>query len=86
MTQYLRGFGICVQPQTYVSACPPHCSSHDVGQPPIHLFSAFADAAAIVIGQFKTCEKSNEITVIPEPLEWVDVRIAIVTNDLHFNW
>jgi predicted transposase YbfD/YdcC len=55
--------------------------SHDGGQLPIHLVSAFASEAGIVLGQVKTSEKSNEITAIPELLEWLDVRGAIVTID-----
>jgi len=55
--------------------------SHDGGQSPIHLVSAFASEAGIVLGQVKTSEKSNEITAIPELLEWLDVRGAIVTID-----
>ena len=55
--------------------------SYDSGQSPIHLVSAFASEAGIVLGQVKTSEKSNEITAIPELLEWLDVRGAIVTID-----
>jgi predicted transposase YbfD/YdcC len=55
--------------------------SHDGEQLPIHLVSAFASEAGIVLGQIKTQEKSNEITAIPELLEWLDVRGAIVTID-----
>lgn len=55
--------------------------SHDGGQSPIHLVSAFASEAGIVLGQIKTREKSNEITAIPELLKWLDVRGAIVTID-----
>lgn len=55
--------------------------SHDAWQSPIHLVSAFACEAGIVLGQVKTREKSNEITAIPELLEWLDVRGAIVTID-----
>ena len=61
--------------------------SHDGGQSPIHLVSAFASEAGIVLGQVKTSEKSNtlwgtsEITAIPELLDWLDVRGAIVTID-----
>jgi predicted transposase YbfD/YdcC len=43
--------------------------------------SAFASKAGIVLWQVKTSEKSNEITAIPELLEWLDVRDAIVTID-----
>ena len=55
--------------------------SRDGGQSPIHLVSAFASEAGIVLGQVKTREKSNEITAIPELLEWLDIRGAIVTID-----
>lgn len=55
--------------------------SHEGGQSPIHLVSAFASEARIVLGQVKTGEKSNEITAIPELLKWLDVRGAIVTID-----
>ena len=47
----------------------------------IHMVSAFASEAGIVLGQIKTAEKSNEITAIPELLEWLDIRGAIVTID-----
>lgn len=50
-------------------------------QLPIHLVSAFANEAGIVLGQLKTHEKSNEIKAIPELLKWLDVRGAIVTID-----
>lgn len=55
--------------------------NHDSDMLPIHLVSAFASEAGIVLGQIKTQEKSNEITAIPELLEWLDVRGAIVTID-----
>ena len=54
---------------------------HDGGQLPIHLVFAFASEAGIVLGQVKTSEKSNGITAIPELLEWLDLRGAIVTID-----
>lgn len=55
--------------------------SRDGEQLPIHLVSAFASEAGIVLGQIKTQEKSNEITAIPELLEWLDVRGALITID-----
>ena len=55
--------------------------SHDSDMLPIHLVSAFASEAGIVLGQIKNQEKSNEITAIPELLEWLDARGAIVTID-----
>lgn len=55
--------------------------SRDTNPSPIHLVWAFASEAGIVLGQLKTDQKSNEITAIPELLEWLDVRGAIVTVD-----
>lgn len=55
--------------------------SHDGAHSAIHLVSAFACEAGIVLGQVKTSEKSNEIRAIPELLDWLDVRGAIVTID-----
>jgi hypothetical protein len=55
--------------------------SRDGNNSAIHIVSAFASEAGIVLGQTKTQEKSNEITAIPELLDWIDVRGAIVTID-----
>ena len=55
--------------------------SRDGNNSAIHVVSAFASEAGIVLGQTKTQEKSNEITAIPELLDWIDVRGAIVTID-----
>jgi len=55
--------------------------SHDGEQSALHLVSAFATEARIVLGQMKTREKSNEITAIPELLKWLDVGGAMVTID-----
>lgn len=55
--------------------------SHDGDKSAIHMVSAFASEAGIVLGQMKTQEKSNEITAIPELLDWIDIRGSIVTID-----
>jgi predicted transposase YbfD/YdcC len=34
------------------------------------------------LGQVKSSEKSNEITAIPELLEWLDMRGVIATIDV----
>lgn len=47
----------------------------------IHVISAFATAQGLVIGQKKTDEKSNEITMIPELLEELLLSGTIVTID-----
>ena len=55
--------------------------SRDKDQRPLHLVSAFASEARIVLGQCSVQEKSNEITAIPTLLEGLDLRGAIVTID-----
>jgi predicted transposase YbfD/YdcC len=55
--------------------------SFDTDKAALHLMSAFASEARIVLGQEKVSDKSNEITAIPRLLEWLDLRGAIVTID-----
>jgi len=50
-------------------------------QPPLHLVSAWAHESALVLGQVRCREKSNEITAIPELLEMLDLPGATVTID-----
>src|SRR5271154_2453268 len=50
-------------------------------QSPLHLVSAWATAARLVLGQVACDAKSNEITAIPLLLELLDLRGAIVTID-----
>lgn len=47
----------------------------------LHLVSAWATEHGVALGQVATAEKSNEITAIPELLEHIDVRGAVVTID-----
>lgn len=47
----------------------------------LHVVSAWASEAGLSLGQLATDEKSNEITAIPELLEQIDVRGAVVTID-----
>ena len=47
----------------------------------LHVISAFATEARIVLGQEKVSEKSNEITAIPKILRWLDVKGHIITID-----
>jgi len=47
----------------------------------LHMVSAFASEARIVLGQEKVSEKSNEITAIPKLLNWLDIKGHIVTID-----
>ena len=47
----------------------------------IHLVSAWSTSNALVLGQYKTHEKSNEITAIPLLLEMLSVEGCLVTID-----
>jgi predicted transposase YbfD/YdcC len=51
------------------------------GRRAIHMVSAWASANGLVLGQLKTAEKSNEISVIPELLGMLDVTGCVVTID-----
>jgi len=51
------------------------------GQNPLHLVSAWATEARLVLGQVAVAAKSNEITAIPLLLELLDLRGCIVTID-----
>lgn len=57
--------------------------SHDrrLGKQAIHMVSAFACGHGITLGQWKTEEKSNEITAIPELIDVLDLKGATVTLD-----
>lgn len=48
---------------------------------PLHLVSAWACNARLVLGQVKTADKSNEITAIPTLLDMLNIQDAIVTID-----
>jgi len=54
---------------------------HKNGLGPLHLVSAWATEHGLSLGQVATEEKSNEITVIPELIDRIDVKGAIVTID-----
>jgi predicted transposase YbfD/YdcC len=55
--------------------------SHDGDKRALHLLSAFATEARLVLGQVKTHEKSNEIRAIPELLELLDIQGATISID-----
>jgi predicted transposase YbfD/YdcC len=55
--------------------------SFDNDKKPLHLISAFASEARIVLAQKKVNTKTNEITEIPELLSWLDLKGSIVTID-----
>lgn len=47
----------------------------------IHMISAWSQANRMVLGQWATDAKSNEITAIPELLNMLDLTDAVVTTD-----
>lgn len=51
------------------------------GKNAIHMISAWASNAGLVLGQLKTDAKSNEITAIPKLLELLTLKGCIVTID-----
>src|SRR5579862_6831280 len=55
--------------------------SHDGTAKALHLVSAFATEARLVLAQVPTAQKSNEITAIPELLKLLDLRGATVSID-----
>ena len=54
---------------------------HDRETAPLHLVSAWADEARLVLGQRRVDARSNEITAIPELLETLVLDGCIVTLD-----
>ena len=48
---------------------------------PIHMISAFSSRQRLVLGQRKVADKSNEITAIPELLDRLTIKGAVVTID-----
>ena len=48
---------------------------------PIHMVSAFATNARLILAQQKVTEKSNEISAIPKLLDLLDLKSQIITID-----
>jgi predicted transposase YbfD/YdcC len=48
---------------------------------PIHMVSAWSSDRNLVLGQIKVNEKSNEITAIPQLLDFLDIEDATITID-----
>ena len=57
------------------------CGSGDTNHKAYHVVSAFAAENQITLGEVTVDEKSNEITAIPQLLDFIDVSGAIVTID-----
>lgn len=56
-----------------------HDRQHDLGA--LHLVSVWATEQKLTLAQVATAEKSNEITAIPQLLDLIDVKNAVVTID-----
>jgi predicted transposase YbfD/YdcC len=54
---------------------------NEAGAGALHLINAWVNENAMVLGQYATDVKSNEITAIPELLKLLDIRGAIVSID-----
>lgn len=57
------------------------CGSHDGEKKAEHIVNAWVDENNLILGQLKTASKSNEITAIPELLELLYLKDAIITID-----
>jgi predicted transposase YbfD/YdcC len=70
-------------PQGNVIAIDGKVSRHSFSddKSALHMVSAFASEARLVLAQTSVLDKSNEITAIPTLLDWLDLRGAIVTID-----
>lgn len=55
--------------------------SHDGSRSAIHLVSAWSSVSGLTLGQIRTADKSNEITAIPQLLDALDVKGAVITID-----
>lgn len=51
------------------------------GEPPLHLISAWAHEAGLVLGQLACESKSNEITALPELIAMLELKGCVVTVD-----
>lgn len=50
-------------------------------QPALHMVSAWAADARLVLGQLKITEKTNEIPMVPALLDFFDIAGCIITTD-----
>ena len=79
--EWVQGFAKVTD--TQVIAIDGKCSRrrHDEEGNMLHMVSAFATEARIVLGQEKVADKSNDITAIPKLLNWLDIKGHIITID-----
>lgn len=76
VTQFKEGDVVAIDGKTM-------CGTADksAGKKAVYIVSAWCSSDKLVLGQVKTDEKSNEITAIPELLDMLFIKGAIVTID-----
>ena len=57
------------------------CGSRTDDHSVIHMLSAWANEAGLMLGQLRVDEKSNEIPAVPELLDLIDAHGCIITSD-----
>ena len=57
------------------------CHDRSQGRGALHMVSAWASEARLVLGQTRTEAHSNEITAIPELLNVLKLQVCVVTID-----
>lgn len=57
------------------------CGSDDIHNKAMHILTAFDTDNELVLGQLPVDEKTNEITVMPELIDMLDLKDAVITAD-----
>ena len=76
---WVKSFQICLEDKVIAIDGKTSRHSFDCDNKSMHMVSAFASELGIVLGQYKTSEKSNEITAIPELINLLDIKDSIIT-------
>lgn len=79
--KWVKAFGVCLEDKVIAIDGKTSRRSFDRARKAMHMVSAFASESGITLGQQKVDEKSNEITAIPDLLDALDVKGAIITID-----
>lgn len=55
--------------------------SKGLGKKTVHIVSAWCSSISMCLGQVKTAEKSNEITAIPDLLDYLELKGSVISID-----